>query len=133
MSIKLSVAVRNARLDAIETTVGTGAIVKIWSGAPPAACADANSGTELVSFTLASDWAGAASSGSKAFSGVPLTVSASATGVAGHYRVYASDGTTCHAQGTVATAGGDMSIDNTSISLGQDVNITSWSITDGNG
>lgn len=132
MTIQASTTVRNARLDAIETAVGTAAVVKIRTGAQPANCAAADSGTVLVSWTLASDWAAAAASGSKSFSGTPIGTTASATGTAAHYRLYASDGTTCHMQGTVATSGGDMTIDNTSVNSGQTVNITSWSITDGN-
>jgi hypothetical protein len=134
MTIQLSTAVRNARLDAIETAIGVSAIVKIRTGAPPATPATADSGTVLASYSLASDWAAAASSGSKSFSSTPLSVTASGTGTAGHYRVYASDGTTCHMQGTITATGGggDMTIDNTSINSGQTTNITSWSITDGN-
>ena len=132
MTIQLSTAVRNGMLDAIETAVGTAAVVKIKTGAQPANCAAADSGTVLVSYTLASDWAAAASSGSKAFSSTPISGTASATGTAAHYRVYASDGTTCHMQGTVATSGGDMTIDNTSITSGQSVNMTSWSVTGSN-
>jgi hypothetical protein len=135
MAVQLSVSVRNARLDAIETTIGTSAIVRIRSGAPPATCATADSGTVLAEFTLASDWAGAASAGSKSFSNTPLTdASANNTGTAGHYRVYDSAGTTCHMQGTITATGGggDMTLDNTSITSGQQVQITSWSLTDGN-
>ncbi len=132
MAIQLSTTVRNARLDAIETAIGTAAVVRIRTGAQPATCATADSGTVLASWTLASDWAAAASGGSKAFSSTPLAVTASGTGTAAHYRVYASDGTTCHMQGTVGTSGTDMIIDNTSVNSGQNVSITSWSITDGN-
>lgn len=132
MAIQLSTSVRNGMLDAIETAIGTSAVVKIRTGAQPANCAAADSGTVLVSYTLGSDWAAAASSGSKAFSSTPISGTASATGTAAHYRVYASDGTTCHMQGSVATSGGDMTIDNTSITSGQSVNITSWSITGSN-
>ncbi|TXH47565.1 MAG: hypothetical protein E6Q97_26915 [Desulfurellales bacterium] len=132
MAIQLSTSVRNGMLDAIETAIGTSAVVKIRTGAQPADCATADSGTVLVSYTLGSDWAAAASSGSKSFSSTPISGTASATGTAAHYRVYASDGTTCHMQGTVATSGGDMTIDNTSITSGQSVNITSWSITGSN-
>jgi hypothetical protein len=132
MTIQLSTAVRNARLDQIETTMGTAIVVKIRTGSQPANCAAADSGTALVSYTLASDWAANAASGSKSFSSTPIAGSASSTGTAAHYRAYASDGTTCHMQGTVGTSGTDMIIDNTSINSGQTVNITSWSITDGN-
>lgn len=134
MTIQLSTAVRNARLDAIETTMGTAIVVKIRTGAQPANCAAADSGSVLVEYTLASDWAGNAAAGSKAFSSTPISGTASGTGTAAHYRAYASDGTTCHMQGSVTATGGggDMTVDNTSIASGQAVNITGWTITDGN-
>jgi hypothetical protein len=134
MAIQLSTSVRNARLDAIETTVGTSAVLKIFTGAQPANCAAANSGTELASMTLPSDWAAAASSGSKAKSGTWEDTSANATGTAAHWRLYASDGTTCHAQGSVTATGGggDLTLDNTSIASGQAITISSWTFTDAN-
>ena len=133
MAVQNSVAVRNAMLDAIETAIGTGAILKIATGSQPANCAAAASGTVLVSYTLASDWAANASAGSKSFNNTPVSASASATGTAAHYRIYASDGTTCHDQGsvTVTGGGGDMTIDNTSINSGQVVNITGFTKTMG--
>lgn len=134
MAIQFSVAVRNARLDAIETTVGVSAILKIRSGAAPASCATADSGTVLATLNLPSDWMSAASGGSKAKLGTWQDASADATGTAGHYRLYASDGTTCHEQGTVTATGGggDLTLDNTSIATGQTVTITSYSYTDAN-
>lgn len=102
MAIKLSVAVRNARLDAVETAIGTGAILKIRTGSAPANAATSDTGTVLATINLASDWMAAASAGSKAMSGLPVSDSAAdATGFAGHFRIYASDGVTCHWQGTV--------------------------------
>lgn len=132
MTVQFSVAIRNARLDTIETSIGTGAKVEIRTGSPPATCAAASTGTLLVSYTLASDWMASASSGTKAFSSTPISGTASNNGTAGYYRVLDNAGTTCHMQGTVGTSGADMTIDNTSISNGQAINITSWSLTDGN-
>lgn len=134
MALQYSVAVRNAQLDALETAIGTGAVLKIKSGAAPANCAAADSGTVLATLTLPSDWMAAASSGSKAKSGTWEDASADATGTAAHWRLYASDGTTCHAQGTVTATGGggDMTVDNTSFASGQSVTVTSFSITAGN-
>jgi hypothetical protein len=134
MTVQFSVSVRNARLDAIETAIGTSAVLKIRTGSPPANCAAADSGSVLVSYSLASDWASAASSGSKSLSSTPISGTASGSGTAGHYRIYASDGTTCHEQGTITSTGGggDMTIDNTTIVSGQTVNITSKTLTDGN-
>jgi hypothetical protein len=134
MALQYSVTVRNAQLDAVETTVGTAPLLRIYSGSAPANCAAAASGTLLAEATLPSDWMAAASSGSKALSGTWQDASANATGTAGHWRLYDSSGTTCHAQGTVTATGGggDMTLDNTSIASAQSVTITSFTITAGN-
>ena len=134
MAVQLSVAVRNARLDAIETSIGTSAVLKIRTGAAPANCATADSGTVLATLNLPSDWMAAAASGSKAKSGTWEDLTADNTGTAAHFRVYASDGTTCGIQGTVTATGGggDMTLDNTSIASGQAVSITTFTLTDAN-
>lgn len=134
MSVQFSTTVRNAMLDAIETAIGTSAVLKIRTGAQPADCATADSGTVLATCSLPSDYLAAASSGSKAKSGTWEDASADATGTAAHWRLYASDGTTCHGQGTVTATGGggDLTVDNTSFASGQAFTITSWSFTAGN-
>ena len=134
MAVQLSVAVRNARLDAIETAIGVSAVLKIRTGAVPATCATADSGTVLASITCPSDWLAAASSGSKALSGTWQDASADASGTAAHFRLYASDGTTCHLQGTVTATGGggDMTVDNAVFAAAQVFNVTSFTLTDGN-
>ena len=134
MTTQLSTTVRNAELDAIETATGTSAVLKIRTGAQPATCATADSGTVLVTMTLPSDWMAAASGGAKAKSGTWEDTSADATGTAAHFRIYASDGTTCHIQGSVTATGGggDMTLDSTSITAGQTVTITNFSLTAGN-
>lgn len=134
MTTQLSTTVRNAELDAIETAISTSAVLKIRTGAQPATCATADSGTVLVTMTLPSDWMAAASGGAKAKSGTWEDTSADATGTAAHFRIYASDGTTCHIQGSVTATGGggDMTLDSTSITAGQTVTITNFSLTAGN-
>jgi hypothetical protein len=134
MALQYSVAVRNAQLDALETAVGTSAILRIKTGAPPASCATADSGTVLASCTLPSDWMAAASSGSKAKSGTWEDTSADNAGTAAHFRLYASDGTTCHAQGTVTATGGggDMTVDNVVFAAAQAFTVTSFTISAGN-
>ncbi|RVH87749.1 hypothetical protein CN204_04250 [Sinorhizobium meliloti] len=134
MALQYSVAVRNAKLDAVETTVGTSAVLKIRTGAAPANCATADSGTVLATCSLPSDWMAAASGGTKAKAGTWEDTSADAAGTAAHFRLYASDGTTCHAQGTVTATGGggDMTVDNTSFAAGQAFSITGFTLTAGN-
>lgn len=133
MAIQLSVTARNNRLDSLETTVGTAAKLQIYTGSMPANCATAASGTKLIEITLASDWAGAASGGQKSLSGTPSSTGLAA-GTAGYFRLVDNAGTTCHLQGTCTATGGggDMTLDNTSIAPGQTVNVTSFTLTDGN-
>lgn len=132
MAIQLSVAARNGRLDAIETEAGTSAILKIRTGAQPADCATADSGTVLASMTLPSDWMAAASGGSKAKSGTWQDASADASGTAAHFRIYKSDGTTCVIQGSVGQGSGDLSLDSTTVVATQSITITAFSLTDAN-
>ena len=134
MTLQYSVAVRNAKLDAVETAIGASAVLKIRTGAQPANCAAADSGTVLATCNLPADWMAAASGGTKAFSGTWEDTSADATGTAAHFRLYASDGTTCHGQGSVTLTGGggDMEVDNTSFAAGQAFSVTSFTLTAGN-
>ena len=134
MSLQLSTTVRNAELDAIETAIGTSAVLKIKTGSAPANCAAADSGTVLATLSLPSDWMAAAASGAKAKSGTWEDASADATGTAAHFRLYASDGTTCHGQGTVTATGGggDLTLDSVSVVSGNDIVITGFTLTAGN-
>ena len=129
MARQYSAVVRNAQADAWETAIGTSAVIKIRTGAQPATVATADSGTVLATFSLASDWCGAASAGAKVLNSLPVSTTASATGTAAHYRIYASDGTTAHEQGSVGTGGEDMVIDNASITSGQTVRVTAYTKT----
>jgi hypothetical protein len=131
MTVQWSTAVRNAMLDAWETAIGVSAKIQIRTGAPPANCAAAATGTLLAEFALASDWAGAASAGAKSLSGVPLSTTGLAAGDAAHYRIVDNAGTTCHEQGTVSASGGggDVTVDNVTIAASQTVQITSWQKT----
>lgn len=131
MAFQLSTTVRNASLDAIETTIGTAPTLELRSGAAPANCAAADSGTLLASMTLPSDWLAAASSGAKTILGTWQDPSADAAGTAGHFRI--KQGATCHIQGTVTISGGggDMTLDNNVLAVGQQVTITAFTINAG--
>lgn len=133
MAIQLSVAVRNARLDVIETAIGASAVMKIRTGAKPENCAAADSGTVLATLALPADWMAAANAGVKALSGTWQDASADAAGTAAHFRIYANDGSTCHMQGTVTatSGGGDITLDNVVLAAGQPLNITGFSLTEG--
>ena len=131
MAIQFSVAVRNARLDAIESAISTAPTLEIRTGAQPANCAAADSGSVLATFTLPSDWLAAAANGAKAINGGPWQdTSADASGTAAHFRVKA--GSTCHLQGSAGQGTGDLQIDNASLVAGQTVSITAFTLTDSN-
>lgn len=134
MTVQYSVAVRNAALDSHETAIGTTPILTIRTGAQPANCATANSGTVLATLTLPSDWMSNAASGVKALLGTWQDTSADATGTAAHFRIHDSSGVTCHMQGSVSLSGGggDMIVDNTSFVITQSFTVTTFNITAGN-
>ena len=134
MALQFSTAVRYAMLDAIETQGGTSAVLKIRTGSAPADCGTADSGTVLATLNLPSDWMAAASGGAKSKTGTWSDSSADATGTAGHWRLYASDGTTVLAQGTVTATGGggDMTVDSTSFTAGQVFTVNTFTFSAGN-
>lgn len=132
MSAQLSVTVRNARLDAIEIAIGASPTLEIRTGAPPATCAAADSGTVLASMSLPANWMNAASGGTMTLAGTWEDLSADATGLAGHFRI--KQGATCHWQDDVTATGGGGGIELSSVNItaAQSVTITAFTITDAN-
>lgn len=133
MTTRLSTAARNARLDALETAVGATPRLRAYTGSEPASCAAAATGTLLVDTTLPSDWMNAASGGTKTLLG-SWSSAAVGTGTVGYYRIWDSAVSVCHIQGSVTATGGggDMTVDNASIASGQTVNVTTYTLTEGN-
>jgi hypothetical protein len=129
MAHQFSVAVNNAKLDAVETTIGTAPLLKLYTGAPPATPATAASGTLLCSQALPSDWLANAASASKAKAGT-WSGTFSAAGTVGHFRITDSAGTTVGMQGTVTATGGggDMTIDNAVAANGQAWSVSSFTM-----
>ena len=132
MAIQLSVAARNGRLNAIETELGTTPVLKLRTGAQPATCATADSGTVLCSMTLPSDHMADAASGAKAKAGTWSGTGSGGGGTVAHFRLYKSDGTTCVMQGSVGQGSGDLSLDNVVVADGQTITVTTFTITDAN-
>lgn len=130
MTVQFSVAVRNARLDAIETAIGTTPLFELRTGAQPANCAAASTGNILVSDVLDSDWMAAAAAGAKAKTGTwSSTAVGGAADTAGHGRIYVTGSPSeCHIQWDVSD---DMTVDGT-ITAGQTVTVNTFTLTDGN-
>jgi hypothetical protein len=134
----LSDTVRNAKLDAIETTISTAPILRLYNGTPPANETTALSGnTLLAEGTLPSDFMSAAASGVKGKNGTWTLTGQSGAGAGTDCtfgRIYASDGTTSHMQFTAGESADstDMTLDNKNIANAQAVTVTAFNITEGN-
>ncbi len=134
MTIQTSVALRNARLNQYEATIGASPKLQLRTGPVPANCAAADTGTLLCEITLPSDWVTAASGGSIGINGTWAGTGVAA-GSAAHYRLKDNAGTTTHEQGTVnATGGGgDIEMPSVVIAIGSPASISVWTRTEGNG
>lgn len=133
MSLQYSQSVLNAKLDAIQATIGTAPLLKFYTGSMPASCATAASGTLLGSTALPSTWLASASAGAKAKAGT-WTGTFSAAGTVGYFRITDSAGTTCHIQGTVTATGGggDMTMDNVVVANTQAWTDNTFTLTSAN-
>lgn len=131
MAFQFSTTVRNARLDVIETTIGTGPSLYLFSDPEPINCDQADPAGLLATLALPSDWLTTAASGVKTIANAPWTGSFSANGVVASFRVKDSGGTV-HIQGSVGVGTGDLRLDDTTATLGGPVNVLSFNLTDGN-
>lgn len=125
--MQLSTDVRSGILDPIETVIGASPVLKLRTGAAPANCAAADSGTELLSMTLPSDWLNVGSGATKTKKGV-WQGTATVLGTFGHYRIYESTGTSCKIQGPSS----ELVLADTTLEVGQPVRITAAIFTAGN-
>ena len=120
-----SAAARNAGLDAMFDLLNTG-FLRIYSGTQPANVAAGITGTLLASLTFGATAFAAASGGSKTANAITQDSSADATNTATHYRCFASDGTTAHADGSVGTSGANLNLNSVAISSGAAVACSSF-------
>lgn len=101
MTLQRSVAARDNANNGYSTALGTtGVTLVLFTGAPPATCAVADSGTILATLALPSSPLGVSSFGVISKAGT-WTGAGTTGGVAGYYRLKASGGA-CVEQGTVA-------------------------------
>jgi len=123
----------NAMVDKLEDGAGAG-LVRIYTGAQPALNA-AVSGTLLAEFTMSDPAFGAAAAAGSGAVATALSMpktdaAAAATGTAGYGAVVDSNSVVLWTGTVTATGGGgDFEIDNTSITSGQEVQLTSWTFT----
>lgn len=131
MTVGYSTTQRNARLDALTTALGSGALLRIYDGVRPATGGAAT--TLLAQLACAGTFAPAASSGVLTANAIS-SATASASGTATWARLTTSGGTfVADLSVSVAGGGGDLQITGTAvITSGVTVSITSLVITEGN-
>ena len=126
MTYQYSTTLRNDQVATIQSRVGATGTLKIFSGAEPANCAAADPAGLLATIVLPAAFLTSAG-GVTTIAGT-WSVAASATGTAQSFRMY--DGSSgCHVQGNVTT---DLVLNNTSITNGQTVTVTQFTVTAGN-
>jgi hypothetical protein len=127
MALQEGVLLRNAKMNAINTSLGASATLKIFSGAVPVNCAAADPSGLLLTINLPATPFGAAAAGAIALSGT-WTTSTTTPGTAASFRIFDSSGN-CAFQGNVTT---DLVLNNTSIGTNQTTTVTTFSLTAGN-
>jgi hypothetical protein len=130
MARQNSVAVRNGWLNSTIGTVGATPRLRLYTGAQPASCAVAATGTQLLDTALPATWLAAAAAG--IVSGANLPWVGTAAGFAGsqnagYYRIYESTGVTCHEQGSVSYSSIAWA-QSTAFTVGQRVNPTTGNV-----
>ena len=129
MALGYVTTLRNAKLNAITTAVGSNALLRIYSGSRPATGGAET--TILAELTCNATFAPAASGGVLTLNAITGDTSANATGTATWFRILTS-GAVPQIDGNVGTSGSDLNLTTTSIVATQPVNITSFVITEGN-
>jgi hypothetical protein len=130
MALGYVAGLRNAKLDAITTFAGNSGKLRIYSGTRPATGGAAT--TLLAELTCNATFAPAASGGVLTLNAITQDSSADSTGTASCFRLLKSDGTTIVLDGNVGTSGSDLNLNTTSLVTGAAVQVTSFTITDGN-
>ena len=137
MALGYSVAVRNAKADAITTEMdaGTAAIIEIYDSTGtgrPATGGAVTTQVLLATLTFSAASFAAASSGTIVGASITDDTAADATGTATWFRVLTQAAGTHIMDGDVGTSGSDLNLNTVSIVIGATVSITQFDITMGN-
>lgn len=140
-ALKYKATLKNSMLEAIETAInaGTGAAkLQVFAHTTTPTIAAADGGTKLVEITLPANPFAAASGGAISKTGTWSSTSATATGAFKYFRIKTSAGgtgaNTAIVQGTAGINSGtfDLEFDSASVTAGQTVTVSTFTITGGN-
>lgn len=131
-TLAYNVILRNNMLNEITAYIDQGAgagVLRIYDGVQPATCGTATN--VLAELTMSDPSAASASSGVWTASAISDDTSANATGTATWARVF-DDSTTCVMDMDAGTGSESLVLNSASITAGQNVSVTSFTITAGN-
>lgn len=129
MTIQYSATHRTNNVTDIVTAAGATGFLLIYTGAAPANCGTAASGTLLASLSMANP-IGTVTSGVLTMSAIASAATGNA-GTAGYWRICTSSaGTTVIAQGAVGVSGSDLNFAGGIVwTSGETIGVTSFTIT----
>lgn len=133
MPLSYSTALRDAKMNAIESTISTAPLLRVYSGSVPANVgASIGAATLLAEATLPANWLSDSASGSVSRNGTWTFGTAVATGTPTFFRVWNSAGSTAHIQGTAGVGSGDLNFNGTITSGQTGISVSTFTLTDGN-
>jgi hypothetical protein len=127
---RITPAAANAACNAITALINAGAAGYLicYTGAQPATCAEAASGSEVFTTTTVADMFAGASDGVAALNAALQDASATG-GTAGYFRLVATTDSTPVLQGTVGTATSNLILNTVTIGAASVVDITALTVT----
>lgn len=125
MAVTYSTAVKNTRMDAVTTAIGATGKLVIGTSALSGATG------VLATITLGASAFGASANGVITLSGVPLSVAISAAGTAAKAELRTSADVVVVSGLTVGTSASDIIVGNTNFQTGNNVTISSGTLTHG--
>jgi hypothetical protein len=123
-------SVRNDWLNRLNTLIGSGAVLRVYSGTQPANTATAKSGnTLLAELELSASPFATASGGAAALNAVSNDSAANATGTATWASIENAAGTTRYIDMSCGESGADLTIDDADIITDGVVTCSGWTFT----
>jgi hypothetical protein len=133
MSVALQTSLLNTQLNDITTAAGTLCKLRVYTGPRPATAAAITTQTLLAELICNATFAPGAAGGVLTLNAISADTSANNSGLAQWFRIVQTDGTTFVMDGNVGTVGSDLNFNSVDFLAGQNVSVSSFTITNPNG
>ena len=128
------VSIRNTMLDSITTRAGASALLRFYDSTGtgrPATGAAVTTQVKLAELVCNATFAPASSGGILTLNAI-AAANALATGTCTWFRIVKADGTTFVMDGNVGTSGSDLNMNATAFTVGVQISVTAFTVTEGN-